>query len=261
MTYSNILYEKRDRILYLTVDRPKALNALNAKTLDELEDAIDRAAADDDISVIILTGAGENAFVAGADISELVGLDEVSGAAFSRRGQGLFLKIETLPKPVIAAVNGFALGGGCELAMACAIRIASTGASFGQPEVKLGLIPGYGGTQRLPRLVGKSNAMSLTLTGDIISAERAHEIGLVSKVVAPDGLMQAAEKIARKIASMGPIAIKASIEAINAAYEEPRLGDGLKREATLFGAICATADAKEGTGAFLEKRKAEFEGK
>jgi len=261
MTYSNILFEKRDRTLYLTINRPKALNALNAKTLDELEDAIDKASADDEIRAIILTGAGEKAFVAGADISELVDLAEKSGVAFSRRGQDLFLKIENLSKPVIAAVNGFALGGGCELAMACAIRIASTNASFGQPEVKLGLIPGYGGTQRLPRLVGKSNAMSLTLTGDIIPADRAYEIGLVSKVVAPDGLMQAAEKIARRIASMGPLAIKASIEAINAAYEEPRLDDGLKREANLFGVICATDDAKEGTGAFLAKRKAEFKGK
>ena len=261
MTYSNILYEKKDRVLYLTINRPKALNALNAKTLDELEDAIDKASADDEIRAIILTGAGEKAFVAGADISELVGLDEESGAAFSRRGQQLFLKIERLSMPVIAAVNGFALGGGCELAMACAIRIASTNASFGQPEAKLGLIPGYGGTQRLPRLVGKSNAMHLTLTGDIIPAERAHEIGLVSKVVSLDGLMQAAEKMASKITSMGPLAIKASIEAINAADEEPRLSDGLKREASLFGAICATDDAKEGTGAFLDKRKAEFRGK
>ncbi len=261
MTYTNVLYEKKDRVLHLTINRPKALNALNAKTLDELEDAIDEASADDEILAIILTGAGEKAFVAGADISELVDLDEESGAAFSRRGQRLFLKIERLPKPVIAAVNGFALGGGCELAMACAIRIASTNASFGQPEVKLGLIPGYGGTQRLPRLVGKSNAMSLTLTGDIIPAERAYEIGLVSKVVSLDGLTQAAEKIASKIVSMGPLAIKASIEAINAAYEQPRLEHGLKREANLFGAICATEDAKEGTGAFLEKRKADFKGK
>ncbi|MBN2208714.1 MAG: enoyl-CoA hydratase/isomerase family protein [Candidatus Coatesbacteria bacterium] len=261
MNYSNILYEKRDRILYLTINRPKALNALNAKTLDELEDAIDKAAADHDVRAVILTGAGEKAFVAGADISELVDLDEGAGSAFARRGQRLLLKIERLAKPVIAAVNGFALGGGCELAMACAIRIASTNASFGQPEAKLGLIPGYGGTQRLPRLVGKSNAMHLTLTGEIIPAQRAYEIGLVSKVLSPDGLMQAAEKIATTIASMAPLAIKAAIEAINATYEEPRLEDGLKREAGIFGATCATKDAKEGTGAFLEKRKAEFKGK
>ncbi|MBN1592057.1 MAG: enoyl-CoA hydratase/isomerase family protein [Candidatus Coatesbacteria bacterium] len=260
MTYSNILFEKKDRILYLTINRPKALNALNAVILDELEDAIDRAAADPEVAVVILTGSGEKAFVAGADISELVGLGEESGAEFSRRGQGLFLKIEKLEKPVIAAVNGFALGGGCELAMSCAIRIASTNASFGQPEVKLGLIPGYGGTQRLPRLVGKSNAMYLTLTGDIIPADRAYEMGLVSKVVAPDGLMSAAEKIAGKIAAMGPLAIKASINAINSAFEEPRLSDGMRHEATLFGAVCATEDAKEGTGAFLEKRRAEFKG-
>ncbi len=261
MTYRNILYEKKGRVLHLTINRPKALNALNAKTLDELEDAIDEASADDEILAVILTGTGEKAFVAGADISELVDLDEESGAAFSRRGQRLFLKIERLPKPVIAAVNGFALGGGCELAMACAIRIASTNASFGQPEVKLGLIPGYGGTQRLPRLVGKSNAVQLTLTGDIIPAERAYEIGLVSKIISPDGLMQAAEKIASKIVSMGPLAVKASIEAINAAYEQARLEHGLRREANLFGAICATEDAKEGTGAFLAKRKATFKGK
>ena len=259
MTYSNILYEKKGNILYLTINRPKALNALNAKTLDELEDAIDKAAADHDIRAVILTGAGEKAFVAGADISELVDLDEGSGAAFARRGQRLLLKIERLAKPVIAAVNGFALGGGCELSMACAIRIASTNASFGQPEAKLGLIPGYGATQRLPRLVGKSNAMHLTLTGEIIPAQRALEIGLVSKVVSPDGLMQAAEKIATTIASMAPLAIKAAIEAINATYIGLEYGQML--EAELFGAICATDDAKEGTSAFLEKRKAEFKGK
>ena len=259
MTYTNILYEKKDRILYLTINRPKALNALNAQTLDELEDAVDKAAADAGIGAIILTGAGEKAFVAGADISELVDLDEGSGAAFSRRGQRLFLKIEKLPKPVIAAVNGFALGGGCELAMACHVRIASSNASFGQPEVKLGLIPGYGGTQRLPRLVGKSNAMHLTLTGEIIPAQRAYEIGLVSKVLSPDGLMQAAEKMAKTIVSMGPLATKASIEAINATFIGLEYGQML--EAELFGTICATEDAKEGTGAFLEKRKAEFKGK
>jgi len=259
MTYSNILYEKKGNVLYLTINRPKALNALNAKTLDELEDAIDKAAADHDVRAIILTGAGEKAFVAGADISELVDLNEGSGTAFARRGQRLLLKIERLVKPVIAAVNGFALGGGCELAMACAIRIASTNASFGQPEAKLGLIPGYGATQRLPRLVGKSNAMHLTLTAEIIPAQRAYEIGLVSKVLSPDGLMQAAEKIAATIASMAPLATKAAIEAINATCIGLDYGQML--EAELFGAICATQDAKEGTGAFLEKRKAEFKGK
>ena len=261
MTYANILYEKKARILILTINRPKALNALNAKTLDELEDAIDKAKDDDQIGAIILAGAGEKAFVAGADISELVDLDEASGTAFSTRGQDLFLKIEKLGKPVIAAVNGFALGGGCELAMACTIRIASTKASFGQPEVKLGLIPGYGGTQRLTRLVGKSNAMHMMLTGDIIPAQRAYEIGLVSAVVPPDELMPTAEKLAGKITSMGPLAVAASIELVNKAYEEPQLSEGLRREAKLFGAICATEDAKEGTSAFLAKRKAEFRGK
>lgn len=261
MSYTNILYENKDRVLCLTINRPKALNALNAQTLDELEDAINRAEADTDVAAVILTGAGEKAFVAGADISELVGLGVESGTAFSKRGQRLFLRIEKLSKPVIAAVNGFALGGGCELAMACHIRLASSNANFGQPEVKLGLIPGYGGTQRLPRLVGKSNAMHLTLTGEIIPAQRAYEIGLVSKVLSPDGLMQAAEKMAAQIISMGPLAVKTCIDAINFAYEEPRLEDGLNAEAGLFGHICATQDAKEGTGAFLEKRKAEFKGR
>ena len=261
MTYTNILYEKKGRILVLAINRPKALNALNAKTLDELEAAIQEAKDDDEIRAIVLTGAGEKAFVAGADISELVGLGEESGAAFSRRGQELFLKIENLSKPIIAAVNGFALGGGCELAMACTIRIASTNASFGQPEVKLGLIPGYGGTQRLTRLVGKSNAMQMTLTGEIITAQRAYEIGLVSKVVPPDALTPTAEKLASKIISMGPLAVAASIELVNSAHEEPRLSDGLMHEAKLFGTICATEDAKEGTSAFLAKRKAEFKGR
>ncbi|HUT03766.1 MAG TPA: enoyl-CoA hydratase-related protein [bacterium] len=261
MTYTNILYEKKGHILVLAINRPKALNALNAETLNELDDAIQKAKDDDEIRAIVLTGVGEKAFVAGADIGEIVGLDRVSGEAFSRRGQELFLTIENLGKPVIAAVNGFALGGGCELAMACTIRIASTNASFGQPEVKLGLIPGYGGTQRLTRLVGKSNAMQMMLTGEIISAQRAYEIGLVSKIVSPDALMQAAEKLASKIISMGPLAVAASIELVNKVYEEPQLSDGLRREANLFGAICATEDAKEGTSAFLEKRKAAFKGK
>jgi len=260
MTYSNILYEKRDRVLFITINRPLALNALNAETLNELEDAITKAKGDDESLAIILTGAGDKAFVAGADISEIIELDHASGVEFSLRGQGLFRRIETLGKPTIAAVNGFALGGGCELCMACTLRIASDKAMFGQPEVKLGLIPGYGGTQRLPRLIGRSNALHLTLTGEMITADRALQVGLVSKVVPHDELMPAVAKIARKIVSMGPLAVRAAMEAISAAIV-PGFEYGQLLEAELFGAVCATEDMREGTGAFLEKRKAEFRGK
>jgi len=260
MPYTNIVLQKKEHILYVTINRPKALNALDAKTLDELEEALGAAQKDDDVLVLIVTGAGERAFVAGADIGEITKLDYRSGVRFARRGQELFSRLENLLKPSIAAVNGFALGGGCELAMACTIRIASENAKFGQPEVKLGLIPGYGGTQRLPRLVGKSNAMHLLLTGEMIDAQRALQIGLVSKVVPQDQLIPTAEKIAQSIISMGPIAIRSAVEAVNRGYDLD-LPSALMIEADLFGAVCGTEDMKEGTGAFLEKRRAEFKGK
>ena len=259
MPYNNLIVEKKDNVLYVTVNRPKALNALNEKTLEDLELAIAEAKADDDVLAIVLTGAGDKAFVAGADISEITGLGHDSGVEFSRKGQQLFGKIENLGKPVIAAVNGFALGGGCELCMACTIRIASEKAMFGQPEAKLGLIPGYGGTQRLPRLIGTSNALYLTLTAEMITASRAFELGLVSKVVPPEALMTEVEGIAKRITSMGPLAIRAAIEAIRAA-SVPGFEYGQMLEAELFGAVCATDDMREGTEAFLQKRKPQFKG-
>jgi enoyl-CoA hydratase/carnithine racemase len=260
MTFENILLEKKNSIAYVTVNRPKVLNALNMSTMEELRAAFTDIKNDTAIRVAILTGSGEKAFIAGADISELAKHDTVSGKEYTHRGQSVLDLIESLGKPVIACINGFALGGGCEIAMACTIRLASANAKLGQPEVKLGIIPGYGGTQRLPRLVGRGVAMQLVLTGDPISAEEAHRIGLVNEVTAPGELIPRAEAIAQKIISNAPLAIQYAMEAVNHGLDLP-LAEGLFLEATLFGVCCATEDKKEGTTAFLEKRAAAFKGK
>jgi enoyl-CoA hydratase len=259
MTFENILLEKKNSIAYVTVNRPKVLNALNMATMEELRAAFTDIQNDVGIRVAILTGSGEKAFIAGADIGELSKHDAVSGKEYTHRGQSVLDLIESLGKPVIACINGFALGGGCEIAMACTMRLASSNAKLGQPEVKLGIIPGYGGTQRLPRLVGRGIAMQLVLTGEMISAEEAHRIGLVNEVVAPAELIPRAEAIAQKIIANAPLAIQYAMEAVNHGLDLP-LAEGLYLEATLFGVCCATEDKKEGTTAFLEKRAAGFKG-
>jgi enoyl-CoA hydratase len=256
----NIKLDVRDGILVLTIDRPKFLNALNAQTVDEIGQAIRAARDDENIRAVIITGGGEKAFVAGADINELAQATPITGKQTAERGQRVFLDLERFPKPVIAAINGFALGGGCELALACHIRIASEKAQLGLPEVTLGIIPGYGGTQRMARLLGKGKALELILTGDRINAQDAERIGLVNKVVPAEELMAAAEKMARTIMSRGPLAVRAAIEAVMSGSEMP-YEEGQFLEATLFGLLCATEDTKEGMKAFLEKRPAEFRGK
>ncbi len=258
--FQNIKFEKKNQIAYVTVDRPKVLNALNMATMRELKQAFEAVRDDAEVRVVILTGGGEKAFVAGADIGELSQHTPVSAKEYTHVGQAIIDSIEELGKPVIACINGFALGGGCELAMACTMRIASENAKLGQPEVKLGLIPGYGGTQRLPRLVGKGIAMQLVLTGEMISAQEAHRIGLVNEVVPAGELIARAEAIAAKIVANAPLAIQYAMEAVNRGLELP-LADGLFLEATLFGVCCATEDKNEGTKAFLEKRPAQFKGK
>ena len=256
----NLRLEKKNRIAYVTIDRPKVLNALNMATMEELRQAFTELRDDRDVRVVILTGSGEKAFVAGADINELAKNDPVQAKAYTHRGQAVLDLIENLGKPVIACVNGFALGGGCEIAMACTMRLASENAKFGQPEVKLGIIPGYGGTQRLPRLLGKGLAMQMVLTGEMISAQEAHRIGLVNEVVPADRLIARAEEIAGKTIGMAPLAIQYCMEAVNRGMNMT-LEEGLFLEATLFGICCATEDKKEGTTAFLEKRAANFQGK
>ncbi|HZP62424.1 MAG TPA: enoyl-CoA hydratase-related protein [Terriglobales bacterium] len=260
MNFENILFEKKNSIAYITINRPKVLNALNMATMEELRAAFHDIKSDTGIRVVIMTGSGEKAFIAGADIGELSQHDPVTAKAYTHRGQSVVNLIENLGKPVIACINGFALGGGCEIAMACTMRLASENAKLGQPEVKLGLIPGYGGTQRLPRLVGKGVAMQLVLTGDLISAQEGHRIGLINEVVAAAELIPRAEAIAQKVIANGPLAVQYSIEAINKGMEMT-VSEGLFLEATLFGVICATEDKKEGTTAFLEKRQARFKGK
>jgi enoyl-CoA hydratase/carnithine racemase len=260
MTFSNILFEKKNSIAYVTVNRPKVLNALNMSTMEELRAAFHGIKNDAGVRVVILTGAGEKAFIAGADIGELSQHDAVSGKEYTHRGQSVVNLIENLGKPVIACINGFALGGGCEIAMACTLRLASESAKLGQPEVKLGIIPGYGGTQRLPRLVGKGIAMQLVLSGEMISAQEAHRIGLVNEVTPPADLIPRAEAIAQKIIANAPLAVQYAMEAVNKGMEMT-LAEGLYLEATLFGVACATEDKKEGTTAFLEKRPAQFKGK
>lgn len=257
MEYKNLLFEEINNIAKVTINRPDKLNALNNATFTELNRLFDYIREAKNISVVIITGAGEKAFVAGADINELSVLNKKSGVEFSHFGQSVFNKIEKLNKPVIAAINGFALGGGCELALACHIRLASENARFGQPEVNLGIIPGYGGTQRLARLVGKGLAMEFILTGDMITAAEAFRIGLVNKVYSSEELLSEAYVMAEKIISKGKLAITASLKTINA-VDSFSLEDGLKLEAEEFGNCCETDEFKEGTSAFLEKRKPNF---
>jgi enoyl-CoA hydratase/carnithine racemase len=260
LALANIRYEKKDLIAYVMVNRPKVLNALNTSTWTDLQAAFEDAKADASVQGVILTGAGDKAFIAGADISELADVDAYGAEESSRFGQGVLDFIENLGKPVIAAINGFALGGGCETAMACTIRIAAEHAKFGQPEVKLGLLPGGGGTQRLPRLVGKGRALQLILTGETISAQEAYRIGLVNEVVAAAGLIDRAETILKQIAANAPIAVKFSLEAANKGLETSQ-SEGLALEASYFGICAATQDKKEGTSAFLEKRAPKFHGR
>ena len=256
---ANVLYEKKDVIAYVTVNRPKVLNALNTPTWKDLRTAFETARDDATVRGVILTGAGSKAFIAGADISELAHLAAYEAEQSSRFGQEVLDLIESLGKPVIAAVNGFALGGGCETAMACTLRIAADTAQFGQPEVMLGLVPGGGGTQRLPRLVGKGRALQLILSGNMISAQEAYRIGLVNEVVPAADLIARAEAILKKIASNAPIAIKFALEAVNKGLDASQ-GEGLLLEASYFGLCAASEDKKEGTAAFLEKRAPRFRG-
>src|ERR1700694_601393 len=260
MAYENLLYDKRDGIAYITFNRPKVLNALNRKTVEELRDALLDARDDAAVRVLILTGAGEKSFVAGADIGELAQRTPVDGKDFSLFGQSVFHSLETLGKPSICAINGFALGGGCELALSCSIRLASKNAKLGQPEVKLGILTGYGGSQRLSRLCGKGVAHEMCLTGEMISADEALRIGLVNHVYEPAELLPAAEALAKKIIANAPLAVKFTMEAIERGGEMPQ-EEGQVLEATLFGICAATEDMREGTRAFLEKRPPQFHGK
>jgi enoyl-CoA hydratase/carnithine racemase len=259
LALANVQYEKKDSIAYVTVNRPKVLNALNTPTWTDLQAAFEDAKADVSVRGVILTGAGDKAFIAGADISELANVEAYDAEESSRFGQGVLDLIENLGKPVIAAINGFALGGGCETAMACTIRIAAEHAKFGQPEVKLGLLPGGGGTQRLPRLVGKGRALQLILTGETISAQEAYRIGLVNEVVPAANLIARAETILKQIMANAPIAVKFSLEAANKGMDTSQ-AEGFALEASYFGICAATEDKKEGTSAFLEKRAAQFQG-
>jgi enoyl-CoA hydratase len=258
MPYETLSVTTSDRIATITVNRPDKLNALNDRVIAELGDAIDAARESAEVAGIILTGAGR-AFVAGADISELKSRGAISAKMLAQRGQDVFRRYETSPKPVVAAVNGFALGGGCELAMACHIRIASDAAKFGQPEVKLGLIPGYGGTQRLPRLIGKGRALQLLLTGEIIDANEAYRIGLVNRVVPGADLIATATTMLHGILANGPLAVAYCVEVVNRGYDLT-LDEALTLEATAFGLLAATDDKREGTQAFLDKRPARFTG-
>ena len=258
--YENLRVEREGGILTVTIDRPKVLNALNAATLGELDSAFGNAAHDPEVGAVILTGGGEKAFVAGADINELKALGPLEAKSVAGYGQQVFTRIERLGKPVVAAVNGFALGGGLELACACTFRVASTNALLGLPEVKLGIIPGYGGTQRLPRLVGLGRAQELILTGEPIDAARAHAIGLVNHVFEPAELMEKTRALVGKILQRGPLAVRMAMEAALAG-PDGTLDDGLSLERNLFGLLTTTSDMREGMTAFLEKRKANFEGK
>lgn len=257
MSFENILFTNENHIGTIIINRPKKLNALNGKTLEELNVLFSEIKNNKDVYVVIITGAGEKSFVAGADISELNKCDELTGAKFAKNGQEVFDLIENLGKPVIAAINGFALGGGCELALACHMRFASENAKFGQPEVNLGVIPGYGGTQRLSRLVGTGIASEMILTGDLINSEKAKAIGLVNDIFSQENLMEEVYKIANKIASKGQRAISLALKSI-VSVKNIGQNDGLNLEADLFGECCGTDDFKEGTTAFLEKRPPKF---
>jgi enoyl-CoA hydratase len=259
MSFENLLVEREGAIAIVTVNRPNVRNALNGPTIRDLQRAMEELKADPAVRAIVLTGAGDKAFVAGADINELAELSQVEGKEHARHGQAVFDFIEQLGKPVIAAINGFALGGGCELAMACTMRIAADTARLGQPEINLGLIPGYAGSQRLPRLVGKGIALEILLTGDMVPAARAYEIGLVNRVVAAADLLNEAKKLAELLASKAPVAARFIIEAVNHGFEMPQAeAQGL--ESSLFGLVATTSDMQEGTRAFLEKRKPEWKG-
>ena len=259
MAYKNLLTRKNEGVGWIIINRPDKLNALNIETLGELKSAFEEFASDPDVRAVILTGTGEKAFVAGADIGEFVHLDAEKGKHFASRGQALLSLIENFRKPVIAAINGYALGGGTEIALACHIRLASENAKLGQPEVKLGIIPGYGGTQRLSRLVGKGKALELILSGKMIEAKDAGEIGLVNKVVPAADISSEAEAMAKEIIKNAPLALGFAIEAVNRGLDGT-LEEGLEIEADFFGRSCATADAREGAQAFLEKRKPNFRG-
>jgi enoyl-CoA hydratase len=260
MGYETLLCDVRDQAATVTMNRPKVLHALNTQVFDELETVFQSLAADSAVRVILLTGSGEKAFAAGADINELVAMDAVTGLAKARRGQAVLRFIETCGKPVIALINGFALGGGCELAMACTMRLASDKARLGQPEAKLGLIPGYGGTQRLPRLVGEPAALKLLLTGEMIDAAEALRIGLVDEVVPAEGLMERGAALAKSISTMAPLAVAGCLEAVQRGRGLP-IDMATEVEAEIFGRLCGTADKVEGTKAFLEKRTPVWSGR
>jgi enoyl-CoA hydratase len=260
MSLETLLVERDGAVAVVTINRPKVLNALNTRTIAELEQVMHEVQQDDGVRAVVLTGAGEKSFVAGADINELAVLTPAQGQQHGRRGQAVFDLIEHLGKPVVAAVNGFALGGGCELAMACTLRIAADSARFGQPEINLGIIPGYAGSQRLPRLVGKGRALEILLTGDMVDAARAYDIGLVNRVVPAADLLTEARKLAAALASKAPLAARYIIEAVNHGMEMP-LAEAQHLEGTLFGLVASTDDMKEGTKAFLEKRPASWRGR
>ena len=260
MSYENLRIETKDGIAILTINRPDKLNALNDRTMDELDRAFAGFESDAAVRGVIVTGSGEKAFVAGADIAELSTQTPAEGRERSLRGQRVLDRIERLGKPVVAAINGYALGGGCELAMACHVRLAAEGARMGTPEVTLGIICGYAGTQRLPRLVGKGRALEILLTGQMVDAQEALRIGLVNRVVARESLLAEAEGLLRKMLANGPVALRFTLAAVAAGLEMP-FAEGQDHEATLFGLICTTEDMQEGTKAFLEKRPARFQGK
>ena len=260
MNFETLLFETDENMALITINRPDKLNALNQLTLQELGEVFETLRANEAVKGVLLTGAGGKAFVAGADISEIRQLSLEDGRSFALYGQHIFARIENLNKPVIALVNGYALGGGCELAMACHLRVATPSAKFGQPEVGLGLIPGYGGTQRLPRLVGRSAALELLLSGNMISAERALQLGLVNQISDEQTLLETGKKLLQSIMAKGPLAVAYVLETVNRGLDMP-LAKALRLEADYFGMACASEDMKEGTGAFLEKRKPNFQGK
>lgn len=259
MDFRNLIVEQKGPVANLTVHRPEVLNALNGETLEELRAAFQALGENQEVRAVIMTGSGEKAFIAGADIKELAHLSPLEARSFSRKGQHVCHQIAWLGKPVIAAVNGFALGGGCEIALACHLRIGSTRARLGQPEVNLGVIPGWGGTQRLPRLVGLGRGLEMILTGDAVSAEDALRIGLLNRVVEPEALLGTCEELALKIASRGPAAVRLSIDVAQRGLDESLL-NGLITESDAFGLAASTSDWREGTAAFLEKRKPSFRG-
>jgi enoyl-CoA hydratase len=255
-----VLYAAGDRLARLTINRPEKLNALDRATMQEIDRAVAAAGEDPEVGALILTGAGDKAFVAGADINELARQTPLEGALYARAGQAVLTRLERLGKPSIAAINGYALGGGLELALACTLRIASETARMGLPETSLAIIPGYGGTQRLARLVGRGKALEMILTGEPIDAREAHRVGLVSRVVPPAELLPAAEGLARTLLQRGPVALRCALQAVQEGLEMSQ-AEGLALEATLFGLTCATEDMREGTTAFLEKRKPSYRGK